>query len=288
MPFDNKIVNGQTPERIRALCQLVEYSSYTKDELLTLLQPPALNKKNDMAKSCYSFALKGKLIIEHEQGDHKVVSSGMTKHTAQDPIRFRRKIIRNAHQQPDLVFHRFTAWALGRGQEIMTYKSEKLVSEFFSDVTSKTIGSGLSNEDRNREYNSTNTIGWMNWASYLGFGFVHKGSFLVNPALRIEEELKFDGHLTKDTPIPFRDFMTWLAQSIPELDGGIYYAQIYPERKDSQQLSYALSTGLRSLHTKGLINLNHTKDAGDVWHLTSSKLHEVASAVTDITIVGGQ
>ncbi|WP_149847125.1 hypothetical protein [Paenibacillus sp. 37] len=284
MPFDNSIKNLQTPERVRALCQLVEYAPYTKNELLKLLQPPAVNSNESVAADCYSFTLKGKLIVEND--DRKLVSN-MAPNAAQDPVNFRREIIRNAHQQPDLVFHRFTAWALGKGQEVMTFKSEKLVSNFFSDVTSKTKGIGLNNEDKNREYNTTNVKGWMNWASYLGYGFEHKGSFLVNPALRMKEELMFDTSLDKGKWIPIREFMSWLALSVPELDGGIYNEQVYLERNGSQHLSYALSTGLRSLHSQGVVQLIQTKDAGDVWHLTPSKLHEVSSAVTAIKIVGG-
>lgn len=285
MPFDNSIKNMQTPERVRALCQLVEYSSYTKNELLKLLQPSAVNTSENIAAECYNFASKGNLIVENK--DRKVISN-MAPNAAQDPVTFRREIIRNAHQQPDLVFHRFTAWALGKGQDVMTYKSEKLVSSFFLDVTSKTKGIGLSNEDRNREYNTTNTKGWMNWASYLGYGFEHKGSFLVNPSLRLKEELMFDTSLDKGKLIPFRTFMSWLALAVPELDGGIYNEQVYLERNGSQQLSYALSTGLRSLHSQGIVVLVQTRDAGDVWHLTPSKLHEVYSDVTGIKIVGGQ
>lgn len=73
MPFDNNIKNMQTPERVRALCQLVEYSSYTKSELLKLLQPPAMNKNDDIATECYSFASKGNLIVENTE--RKVISN---------------------------------------------------------------------------------------------------------------------------------------------------------------------------------------------------------------------
>lgn len=277
MPFDNSLKNLQTPERVRALCQLVEYAPYTREEVVQMLQPTSLNKSQDTSKQILTLALKGELVKERE--DHRLIS-GMPPGAAKDPEQFRRAVIQHARQQPDLVFHRFTAWALGKGREMMVNKVDQLEILFFHEVSSKST--------INREYNDTNIRGWMTWSAYLGYGFEHNGYFLVNPALRIEEELRFGESLVKGKPMFFRSFMQWLSLSIPELDGGVYHEQVFPGQKGKQQLSYALSAGLRTLHTQGIIKLRGVKDASDVWFLTPSKLHEISSAVTEITIVGGE
>jgi len=273
MPFDNSLKNNQTPERVRALCQLVEYAAYTREEVAQLLQPSAINNSQDTTKHILTFVISGKLVIEQDKKLYSVMPPG----TTQDPRLFRRTIIQNAHQQPDLVFHRFTAWALGKGQDLMISKADQLELMFFDEVSRKS--------NTNREYNKFNITAWMDWAGYLGYGFSHNSYFLINPAIRIEEALFFDEALEREKTMPFRQFMQWLNRSVPELDGGTYHEQVYASRQD-QRLSYALSAGLRTLHQQGVIRLNTVKDASDVWYLTPSKLHEVSSAVTEITIHG--
>lgn len=53
---------------------------------------------------------------------------------------------------------------------------------------------------------------------------------------------------------------------------------------DSKKLNLGMSNGLRALHDKGIIQLSHKLDSGDMWFLYEAELHPIKSTVTHVTV----
>ncbi|GBF31837.1 hypothetical protein DCCM_0021 [Desulfocucumis palustris] len=274
MPFDDRLKNTQTPHRVYALCKLIQYNqSLTKEELCQYLQPSSLNKNDDVFKNVYDLADKGELIARGSDGN---VILNLTDHEMASIDSFRRAIANRAFDNPQLTFCRFTAWYLMRGPEVYSEKSKDLVVHFDREINI--------NKDINM-YNETNVIGWRTWVCFLGLGFIHNGIVVPNAARRLQDVLGEDRQMERDRPIAFKDFIVWLNQHCPELD----YGELSHNNRGQavvreQNLSLALSAGLRALHDSGKIKLGYVRDARDVWYLESAATHEITGAVSEIVI----
>ncbi|MBQ4899858.1 hypothetical protein KB559_13490 [Paenibacillus sp. Marseille-P2973] len=272
MPFIDKIVNIQTPGRLYALCKLVQYKKYSRDELENLLQPRALNNNSNQFKEVFALATRGQLIKETED---KTLMLTMEVQDIHDPTQFRHALIQKIYSNPDLIFNKFTAWYMSRGEHSMGDK--KLAGLFFTEVSKATT--------QNTEYNDTNIVAWRTWAQYLGLGYNHNGSFLPNPAMRIKEEILIKPPEFMGERVSASQFFQWIAKTFPELDGGIYN-QSFQKSYSAQRLSFALSMGLRTLHDLGIIELQFIPDSKDVWYLHKNDLHVIQDKISNVVIRG--
>jgi hypothetical protein len=272
MPFDNSLKNMQTPGRVHALCKLLLVDSYSPDRLLELLQPESPEK--DQAKSVYKLAISGGLI---EAGNDKKLQLNVPKEDVLDPKKFQQYVAHLIFQDDRYIFGRFTAWVMTRGEKVNTETKEELSDHYFNEVSSQTTSK--------LEFNPTNILGWSTWANYFGLGHTMNGMFVANPARRILSILENDRELEREILIPLRRFMKWLGDHCPELDGGKLNRE-FNHQLDNQQLSFALSLGLRTLHDLKVITLKNTRDVEDIWYLQNVPTHEIANQVTEIMVKG--
>lgn len=276
MPFDDRIKNIITPQRVLALCKLVQYEKLSKAELKDYLEPPGINQKQDKFSEIFNFAVKGELVFEDVDGK---IATKLSKNDLASPASFRQAIAKRTFLNPGLVFCRFTSWYLARGEKVYMESSATLAEEFDREVNlAKDINI----------YNETNITAWRTWANYLGFGFVHSAVLIPNVAVRVQDCLAVDKELKRNQSLLFTDFMKWLAGTCPELDGGpIYINNQGAAVSEEQHLSVALSFGLRALHDAGQIKLDDVRDATNVWYLTEVENHQIPSKVSQISINGG-
>jgi hypothetical protein len=274
MPFDDRLKNTQTPHRVYALCKLVKFNqSLTKEGLRQYLQPPSLNKNDDVFRNVYDLADKGGLIAK---GPDSNITLNLNDQEMESIDSFRLAIAKRTFSNHQLTFCRFTAWYLMRGTMVYSEKAKDLVAHFEREINV--------NKDINM-YNETNVTGWRTWVCFLGLGFNHNSIVVPNAACRLKDVLEEDQQLGRDRPMPFKDFMVWLGQHCPELD----YGELSRNNRGKavareQQLSLALSAGLRALHDSGKIKLHCGRDARDVWHLELAATHEISDAVSEITV----
>lgn len=273
MPFDDSLKNIQTPGRLYALCKLVSYKPYTKQELSKLLQPVALNNKDVQFKEVFSLANRGQIIKENT--DHKYVLN-LDIQDIEDALTFRRALIKKVHNDPDLQFNKFTAWYMSRDEYIAGEK--RLAERYFSEV------SLIKTKDR-VEYNDTNIKAWSTWAQYFGLGYNHAGVFIPNPAVRVLEEMKMNSPGNPGDRLSAPKFFRWVAQSFPELDGGRFNLA-YQSRYNEQRISFALSMALRTLHDQSIIELKFVPDSTDVWYLHTNSFHPIRERVSEVVIKG--
>jgi hypothetical protein len=275
MPFDDSLKGMQTPERLYALCRLVHISPLSREQLGRQFQPAHLNKSGDQLKETLSLAEKGALLAHDPQTG--LYRSQLADEHLRNSEAFRTELTRRIFSSPSSVFTRFTCWFLNRGASVLGEKSDALSQLFFQEVT-------LQRNQERREYNDTNITAWKAWAAYFGLGYLHGETLVPNAAGRIHDLLRNGANLPVNRAIPFKMFMEWLAGRAPELDGGSAN-RLYNRVFADQRLSYALSSGLRTLHDIGTLRLSYTADAADVWYLTTNPAHAVKDRVSEIEIL---
>jgi hypothetical protein len=272
MPFDNRMTNMQTPGRLQALCKLLLLGTYSIERIRELLQPNSLDKIQ--ANEVIRMARNGGLIQENKD---KLFQLNIPEQEVRDNSRFEAYLAKNVFYNKDFIFGRFSAWVMTRSEKVMNETREELSERFFNEVTRKTRSTN--------EFNKENITAWMTWANYFGLGHTMDSKFVGNPSKRIQRVLANDQELPKGEYVPFRQFMRWLGDNCPELDGGKLNHE-FNELFSSQQLSFALSLGLRTLHDLGVVNMKVTRDVEDIWYLQEVPAHDIRNQVTDIMVKG--
>lgn len=274
MPFIQRLTNETTPKRVFSFLKLVDLEPMSKDELADYLQPKYLVSQRLIFPKVYSFASTGKLITE--TSDNKVLLN-MDRNDIASMKAFRKSLVRKVFQQPDLMFCRFTSWYIMRGEKIFKETPKMLEAAFNSELNS--------DNSFTNEYNDTNIIGWRTWAAFLGFGYMHNKVLIPNTSIRVKDLLE-DTTLPVGESIPFKLFMDWLKEAAPELDGGkINQVNRGNTSYEKQTLSLGLSSGLRSLHDEGVIEIKYVSDALDTWYFQRTA-HAITDKVSEITIWG--
>ena len=280
MPFDDRITNETTPHRVFSLCKLVHYFQHeekkelTKEEIGNFLQPNALMKEKRLFKEVLKFARSGNLVTENED---QVLSTNLTNEDLSSIDHFKRAIIARAIENKELMFWKFTSWYVMRDNRVLNEKTKDLETAFDQELNKA--------QDATFIYNATNINGWKTWAVFLGYGFLHAGIVLPNLAVRLNNLLIEDHKLQRNQYLAMADFMEWLREAAPEVDGGAI-SEMYRGKSSlpTQHLSLGLSSGLRALHDQNVITLNYVRDARVTWHLTRAPFHEITGQVSQIMI----
>lgn len=275
MPFIEKLTGEYTPERVYSLCKLAYTKKYSSDELRELLYIPIVQDKgSDTFKNIYKFAQNADLIKENSDF---TVSCTLNEDEIESLESFRKAMNKRIFNGYSRNFSKFTAWYIARGDKVTLEKAKQLEDEYKKEHKSNDYGS---------MYNDTNILAWREWAKFLGFGFVHDGILIPNIHLRLQDALD-DIELEKNKPIAFREFLSELSKLCPEVDSGILFENNKGQSViEPNNISFALSMGLRTLHDKQLIKLIYTKDSNDVWSLYTQNLHEIQKSISHIEIIG--
>lgn len=263
--------NMQTPGRVQALCKFLLLGSYPIETVKEFVQPNSPDK--NQAHEVINLAKNGGLI----KVDKNVASLNVPEEDVTDNKRFEHYLTRKAFHNTDFIFGRFSAWILSRSEKAMNESKDELAERFFNEVTKK--------YQEMNEFNKDNITAWVTWANYFGLGHTMDAKFVANPARRIQRMIENDKEIERNEFIPFRKFMKWLGENCPELDGGKLNLE-FNDQFTSQQLSYALSLGLRTLHDLKVITLKNTRDVEDTWYLQDVPLHEIPNQVTEIMVKG--
>lgn len=120
--------------------------------------------------------------------------------------------------------------------------------------------------------NDTRWNGLKHWLPYLGFGWLQKGTVVVDPAIAIHETLPLIFGTKKTLPVNV--FMASLSDRIPILDNGVYRKQVEDLLLQGQgvnawkgqpqgQLSTSVSRGLLRLISGGVLTHENLSDADE-------------------------
>jgi len=259
-----------TPGRLSAFVRLVaRRGTITKEELYSLLQPRSLVDKEDASADVFTACDNLELIIEGADKTVKVAPEILDY--LDNSEAFRQILIQllcgvSDPQANNYLLNEFTAWYAVQQERIFeNLRGEQLAERFNSELYPDADLSG-----GERRFNSTKFIGWRTWAAYLGWGWVYpfgRSSALMPDATRRLEPLLPD-LLPDSSPVRIDDFMEQLKDRCPELDGGSVYqhcwSAVRPNEPYANQLSLMLSTALRALHARQVIQLRRERDSSEL------------------------
>lgn len=256
--FGEKMVTPAIPERVFALCKIVEKHPIRTSELKNKMEPDYLKQTSSYYSDYRTAAEELKLITISDNFIALAVDPNIVKTSAS----MRKYINSILSEFQDGQFYQVTKAYFELDSAVLKGKTN--VSEL-APMMSKRL---------NRSIDAMAMRAWRFWVSYLGFGYLQDMFFIPNAAEFLKDIISI-ADLEKERRYSFGDFVT----------------RIYPYSKividydqANRQLNYGVSNGLRTLHDAGVIKLEHILDQEDIWNLYPLKAHEISGIVTNIII----
>ena len=253
---DGRMVTTATPERVFALCKLVENKDRSESELRECMEPKYLNNGNvyfgDYRKGAEELGLIRSVDnVVSLQVDSEVIAN----------MESMRKYL-NGNVIP--MLRESTFFKVTRAMFLFDSGILKM------DKSISTYSGALQNAGAER-IDAAGLRGWRFWATFLGFGFLQDMFFLPNPYVFISDVIE-TSDLTAGQRYPIGVFLDCLA---PKLD--------ITGLTEERSLNFGISNALRTLHDMGFLKMEHELDA-ETWDLYPNEAHAVPRVVTNITI----
>ena len=248
MFLDNeKIRPAATPERVLAICRLVGYQKYTKEEINQLCALDKGAKMNDESRRNSFMAAEELGLIELVNGKYILKIS---EKDLENPVTFRRAISPIIFSRINTTFFKFTEWFILNSEVI--YSLNK-----FEDIAAMAAKSGID------EISENAVLGIRFWLYYLGHAYQYNNTIIPNMKVRLEDALRV---IPKGTVMTNIEFVDWLKANIPEARAACTY----------EKLPLAVSNGLRILNNENKIELQQRMDAvkTELYPIASEKIND--------------
>lgn len=278
--------NQVTPQRIHALVKLVaRLRQPSREEILTLLQPPSLSSNTDASGAVFAAAVRSELVSHDTAADVVALGPNLGRAQIESTDNFRSVMQQRlcGVTDPDkdnYLLNQVVAWYAVQTPDIHRLKKPALAAKFNEELYPNDEDAAA---DTGRAINDTKLNGWFTWTTFLGWGFVFKDVFWPVAHGRLWPVLS---PLRKQV-LRFSEFMDHISAVCPELDGGLLFDQCWqasrPGQTRGQHLSFMLSTALGALHGLKRIRLERSVDAQDRWQIYPSTAFPFAD-VTHIEI----
>lgn len=260
--FNDKMATPAIPERVYALCKIVEKRPISQSELKDKMEPDFLNQSSSYFTDYRSAAEELKLITISDNMVALAVEPTVIKTTA------------SMRQYINGILEEF--------QSGQFYQVTKAYFELNSEVLSgeKNVASlaPMLSQRINRPVDAMAMRAWRFWVSYLGLGYMQDMFMIPNAGIFLQDVISNAG-FEKGRRYSFGEFMSRI---LP------FSKMVVDSAPANRQINYGVSNGLRSLHDAGVIKLEHILDQEDIWNLYPLKAHVISSTVTNITICKGE
>lgn len=278
-----------TPPRLHAMVRLLlRLQSPTRQDVIDLLQPSALVSDQSAAKNIYIAAVNCNII--YEAPDKRLIVNGEAAQleSVQDFQLYMQKHVLGVVEpyQPNYLFNLYSAWYTAQNERVFHFVDKDFETRFNEE---------LFQDAESRTFNMTKFNGWRTWAAFLGLGWPIKPglsgrSEILVPCASNRLKGVLAQLLTQDEQvIKFSLFVERMTELCPELDGGSLFTYCWEASRGSERrgnnLSLALSTGLRQLHDSSEIELIRQADATDIWQLYPAEGQQIKQ-VTHIRLRG--
>ena len=276
-----------TPPRLHAMVKLVSrLQAPTRKDVIDLLQPSVLVSDQSAAKNIYIAAVNCNIVSEAP--DKTLILNGEAAQLESMQgfqLYMQKRVLGVAESyQPNYLFNLYSAWYIVQNERVFQFVEKDYETGFNEE---------LFQDAESRTFNMTKFNGWLRWAAFLGLGWPIKPglsgrSEILVPCASNRLKGVLAQLLTKDEQvIKFSLFAERIAELCPELDGGSLFTNCWEASRGSERrgnnLSLALSTGLRQLHVSGEIELIRQADATDIWQLYPAQ-GQVLKQVTHIRL----
>lgn len=232
---------GPTPERVRAVCRLLDGKQYTEDEIkeYIYLDKTAATKIGEEFKRSLQAALELNLISFKDN----LYTLSVDANQIETVEAFRRTVASRAFANRDSTFYRVSRWYINANEAVF----DALNWEDKAALANKSLG--------DKKLTDNDMLGWRFWASFLGLGYLYGTELIPNMYLRVRDVLatEFSKTFSFNEPIPVHDFFGWIWKKVPEA------------RTDDESINLALSSAIRTLREMGDVDPVFYSDASPMY-----------------------
>ena len=256
--FGDKMVTPAIPERIFALCKIVEKNPISSADLKEKMEPDYLENGsvyfNDYRKAAEELGL---IAISDD-----LVSLAVNPKVIKTITSMRIYINATLEKYNTGQFYQVTNAYFEKGSDI--FKEDKNIanlSPLFSEMTGMPV-------------DAMAMRAWRFWASFLGFGYL-QDMFIIPNANVFLSDVIVSSELEKKRLYSVTEFVNAITPM----------ANIVISDISSKKFSYGVSNGLRALKDAGRIKMEHIHDQEDMWTLYPLRAYSNDATITHITIL---
>lgn len=263
--FAERMFTEAIPERVYALCKLLENKSMSSEEARESMEPHFLLKTEEKSKTLYfqrylNAAIELELIVNADG----ILSLSVDKTILKSIDTFRCYVITKLEKFKNGLFYKVTKNYMDNGLELcMKYKNISNTVSYFSDVLNVKVV-----EDDMRA--------WRFWVSFLGIAYVQNMNVIPNAADFLWDLIKISG-IQKKKIYSMTEFIGELQPHCNVL--------IDSDTQTKKNLNIAVSNGLRTLYDQKKIHMQKIDDFQDVWTMAQLDKLFIDRAVTHIEIL---
>lgn len=222
---------GPTPERVLAICRLLEENAYDQIDLykFSQLSDEAISEE---AVNHSIQAAKELGLIKEEKGKYVLATDPASLESAKS---FRRMVAPVIFALPNSTFFKLTEWFIAYSDKVFELSK-------FDEYAAEASKAGIESVTEN------DVLGWRFWMRFLGHAYQYSKTLIPNMNIRLEDAMIV---LPRDTHMTCTQFVLWLKEHVPEAAASC----------SEGTLPLAVSNGLRTLQDEGKIEMIATKDA---------------------------
>lgn len=222
---------GPTPERVLAICRLLEGNTYDQTELYKLSQLSDEGTSEEAVNHSIQ-AAKELALIKEENGKYVLAANPVSLESAKS---FRRMVAPVIFARSNSTFFKLTEWFIANSDKVLELSK-------FDEYAAEASKAGLESLTEN------DVLGWRFWMRFLGHAYQYNKTLIPNMNVRLEDAM---ADLPGDTHMTCSQFVMWLKEHVPEAASSC----------NEGTLPLAVSNGLRTLQDEGKIEMIATKDA---------------------------
>lgn len=256
--FRDKMVTPAIPERVYALCKVVEKEALPTAKVKERMEPSYLNQKSDYYRDYRNAAEELQLITTTDN----VLSLGVGLSVLESMDTMRFYINGQLNRFREGQFYKVTKAYYDMGEIIL--HGEQNVANMALVMTER---AGI-------PVDSMAMRAWRFWAAYLGFGYLQDMFVIPNADTFLQDIIKrADFEINKRYPIA-----SFLEKIRP-------HADIIIDPSSGKTFNFGVSNGLRTLQDAGFIKMEHIMDEKDTWNLYHINELSANEIVTNITVL---
>ena len=267
--FGDNMTTPATPERVYALCKLVEKGPQTVKDLQEKMEPSYLSQTTRYFADYKNTAEELGLILTADN----TVSLAADRKVFRSTDTMRGYINGKLYEFRDGMFGRTTRAVFGLDWTTLCAKCAAggkgltIISPELQDYIKEKAGAKV---------DAMAMRAWRFWAPFLGLGYMQEMFFIPNAYVFLKDILSCTDFKRKER-ITFDSFMERLMPFCLML--------ITEDDRAARTLNYGVSSGLRMLHDVGAVKLEHIMDQQDTWRLYPMQTHPVSGRVSHITVL---
>lgn len=262
--FADRMFTEAIPERVYALCRLLEKEPLSIDDAREKMEPQFLRKMEDKGKTSYFqrylyAAIELELIVNIDG----TLSLSVDRSFLKNMDIFKCYVITKLENHKSGLFYRVTKEYMNNGLELcMKYNNISDSVKYFSKILNCKVV-----EDDMRA--------WRFWVSFLGVAYVNDMNVIPNAADFLWNLIK-TYEIPKNKKYAMTDFINELRP----------YCNILIDSDSlTKELNIAVSNGLRTLHDQKKIKMEHIMDSQDLWTMIQMDTHEITRVVTHVEVL---